>query len=111
MAHGVVGRLDRDGLAVDQDLARVAGVRPEHGPHDLGPARADEARDTQDLAPVELEADVADDPAAVEVADLEHDLLGSGTSGSSGASSKIVRPTIMLMISWMPTSAVLTVSM
>ena len=34
-----------------------------------------------------------------------------GTSGSSGASSKIVRPTIMLMISWMPTSAVLTVSM
>ncbi len=34
-----------------------------------------------------------------------------GFSGRSGASSKIVRPTIIAMMSWIPTSAVMTVSM
>ena len=37
--------------------------------------------------------------------------VGSGFSGSSGVASKTVRPTIMLMISWVEASVVLTVSM
>ena len=60
------------GSPVDEDLAGFRQVRREDGADHLGAAGADETRDPEDLAPVELEADVPHLPPAIEVADLEH---------------------------------------
>ena len=68
---------------MDEDLARVGAIRAEDGPGDLGPAGADEPGEAEDLAPSELEADVADHPTKVEVADLEDDLV-LGVLGNLG---------------------------
>ena len=72
MADGVGRRADRDRLPVDEDLARFGHVSPEDRPDHLGPAGADQTGDPEDLTPVELEADVAHLPPAIQVADLEH---------------------------------------
>ena len=68
-------RLDRDRLAVDEDLARVVRDRPRRWPArprcGPRPTRPDEP---EDLAPAQLEADVADRAAPVQVADLQDDL-------------------------------------
>ena len=69
----VARRADRDRLAVDQDLAGLRPVGGEDGAHDLGPAGPDEAGDAEDLAAMELEADVPHLAAEVEAAHLEHD--------------------------------------
>ena len=72
VADGIRGRPDRDRLPVDEDLAGFRQVRREDRADHLGAAGADETRDPEDLAPVELEADVPHLPPAIEVADLEH---------------------------------------
>ena len=66
---------DADGPTVNEDLARFGAVGPEDRPRDLGSAGADEAGEAENLALAELEADVADHPSPVEVADLQHDLV------------------------------------
>ena len=71
-----VGRArDRHGLAVDKDLAAVGPVGAEDQPGHLGPTGTDQPGKAKDLAAAKLEADVADHPAAVEAADLQHDLI------------------------------------
>ena len=52
--------LERDRLALDQDLAAVDPVRPEDRARQLGPAGADQAGQPDDLAGADREADVLD---------------------------------------------------
>jgi len=71
---GIRRAVDPDLCPFDEDLARVQLIRSEDGSSDLGSASSDQPRDTQDLAPAQLEADVADGPSTIDVADLEDDV-------------------------------------
>ncbi len=63
---------DGDRLAVDQDLARGRRRDAEDGEGKLGPSRADQPGDAENLARPQREAHVADRIAAGEAAQLEH---------------------------------------
>ena len=68
------GAADRDRLALDQDLARCRRGDAEDGEGELGPARADQPGDAEDLAGAQGQIDIADRLAAAEAAQLESDL-------------------------------------
>ena len=67
------GTLDPRGPAVNLDLPAVDAVDAEDGPRDLGPSRADESRDTDDLSASDLERDVAEDSVAAQPGHLQRD--------------------------------------
>ena len=66
------GRLPGSRSAVDLDVARVGAVDAEDRAGDLAAARADEARQRDDLARPDLEADVGEDALAGEPVDGQH---------------------------------------
>ena len=74
-------RTASDGLAIVTALpwTRISPLSawsaPKMRPGHLGPPGPHQPGKAEDLAAAKLEADVADHPAAVEAADLEHDLV------------------------------------
>ena len=67
---------DRAFLAVYIDLARLRPVGAEHGACDLRAAGAHQPGKSQNLAAAHRKTHVANQRAAVEMADVEHDLAG-----------------------------------
>ena len=76
-------RARREAPAVDLDRAGVPAVDAEDRARDLAAARADEARERDDLAAAHVERDVGEDALARQPVDLQHDAarLASAPSG------------------------------
>ena len=60
-----------EAAASDCDRACIHRVSAEDGTHHLGPARAEKARDAEDLAGVDLEADVLEVAVAAQALDVQ----------------------------------------
>ena len=60
--------------ALDRERAGVERIDAEDAARDLGAARPDEARETDDLAPAELEGDVREDASPHQPFGLQHDV-------------------------------------
>ena len=100
-----------DQLTLDEDLAGVLLVGAEDEPGHLRAAGADEAGDAEDLAAPQLEGDVLDGAArGTGPGPRGPRPRSSASSGTWGASSKMVRPTIIEMMSSMVTASMSTVS-
>src|SRR5207237_5317435 len=76
-ADRVDRRSDRHRRAVDEDRAGLRGLEAEDGLGDLAPAGADQARDAEDLAAANGEADVLEAAAQREALDAQ-DRRGAG---------------------------------
>src|SRR5207253_1832252 len=60
-----------DVLAAPEDVARFEIIGAKNQARHLGPAGADQASEPEDLAAVQLKADIPDRASAIEPADLE----------------------------------------
>ncbi len=88
---GPTRRVDRDRAPAEPDLARVGGRQAEEDPRQLGPPRANQARQPHDLAgaPLRSTSRTPDDPAA-QPADLQHDVARLG--GDLGEDGRELAP-------------------
>ena len=98
--RGVEGAL----AAPDADAPRRRAGEAEEGPHHLGPARAHEAEDAEDLAAAEGERGLVK-PGRGEAAHLERDRVGGAARRVGETARPTVRPTMRAMSSSLVTDA------
>ena len=100
------GRGDPERPAAQQDLARVGGVSPKSDARELGPARADEAGEADDLARAHLEVDVRRTPADRLPRSRSSSTTSPRSTARFGNTAVSSRPTISWISSWRLTSAI-----
>ncbi len=81
----------RDRLAVDADRARVGPVHAEQRQRELGAARAEQPREAEDLARVELEAHVLVFAGLGQALDLEDRSVARDGSLRRGVGEALAR--------------------
>jgi hypothetical protein len=80
-----------DPLLADRDRTRLVRIQAEEGSHDLGPARADEAREADDLSP----RDVKPMSRRRRAEPFHREQFGARGTSSLGKLESSLRPTIM----------------
>ena len=73
--HSLARRTDSHGLAVEEDGSRGRRFDAEKGKPDIGATRPDKARESEHLAPVEIEGDAFEHALATEIGHCENEVL------------------------------------